>query len=158
MDLRKPKIFNDFDLSNEKGLSNFLVGAANKKDIIQYTAYENLDIISSGPIPPNPSELLLDESLSELIEELKKEYAYIVLDTPPVGLVADAFQMMQYSDANIYMCRQSYTDKNLLKIIDEKYIVKLLKAFHIHKTGKTTKYEKFWIWYEFVKGDKSPSQ
>jgi Mrp family chromosome partitioning ATPase len=58
----------------------------------------HLDVILSGPVPPNPSELIMSDGMSELIEELKKTYDYIILDTPPVGLVSDALELAQYSD------------------------------------------------------------
>ena len=121
VDLRKPKIFNDFGLENNIGLSNYLIGDSSSNEIIQKTNNEFLDIILSGPIPPNPSELLLDDNLEVLLNELKLKYDYIILDTPPVGLVSDAYQLMQYSDVNIYIARQSYTEKGILKGIDIKY-------------------------------------
>jgi len=121
VDLRKPKIFGDFNISNDKGLSNYLIGQVSLDEVIQSTDYEFLDIISAGPIPPNPSELLLEGAFDELIAELKQKYDYIVLDTPPVGLVADAYQLMHHADVVLYMSRYNYTDKTLLRTIDEKY-------------------------------------
>ncbi len=61
------------------------------------------DLIAAGPIPPNPSEFLLDAKFRELITWLKQQYDYIVMDTPPVTLIADAFELMRYSDANMYV-------------------------------------------------------
>ena len=72
VDLRKPKIYNDFALSNTVGLSNYLAGLLSLKEVVQHTTIENLDIISAGPIPPNPSELLLGKRFGELINELRK--------------------------------------------------------------------------------------
>ena len=121
LDLRKPKIFDDFNLSNDVGVVNYLIGQASLGEITQESGTPYLDIILAGPIPPNPAELLISDQMAELMAELKKEYDYIVLDTPPVGLVADALELMQYADANLYMIRQGYTKKGMLALVNEKY-------------------------------------
>src|SRR5690606_33475373 len=120
MDMRKPKIFGDFDLNNKIGLSNYLSGAVSKEEILQNTQIEMLDIITSGPIPPNPSELLLTEDLGNLITELESVYDYIVIDTPPVALVSDAYDLMKFADATLYVTRFDYTYRGLLKNISDK--------------------------------------
>ncbi|MCL4170109.1 UNVERIFIED_CONTAM: hypothetical protein GTU68_009854, partial [Idotea baltica] len=89
-DLRKPKLHLDFEVGNELGVVNYLIGQKSLKEIIQPTQIPNLDIITSGPVPPNPSELLISDAAEEMMAILKEEYDYIVIDTPPVGLVADA--------------------------------------------------------------------
>lgn len=72
LDLRKPKIFEDFDLKNEAGVVNYLIGNNSVEDIIQPSKIPYLDIITAGPIPPNPSELLMTDQMETLMEELKK--------------------------------------------------------------------------------------
>jgi len=121
LDLRKPKIFDDFDLHNEIGAVDYLEGESNVTDIIQKTDYKNLDVITSGKIPPNPSEILMGEKIDQLIAELKTKYDYIIMDTPPIGLVADGINLMKFADASLYMIRQDYTKKGMLNIINEKY-------------------------------------
>ncbi|GAL81800.1 tyrosine-protein kinase Wzc [Algibacter lectus] len=121
LDLRKPRIFGDFELKNDIGVVNYLIGQNSLEDIVQQTKVENLDIITSGPIPPNPSELLISEIMDALIAELKEKYDYIILDTPPVGLVADALELLEYADASLYVVRQDYTQKEMLTLINEKY-------------------------------------
>ena len=121
MDLRKPKIFNEFNLTNKKGLSNYLSGNSNLDEVIQKTKVDTLDIIIGGPIPPNPAELLLSDTLNELIQQLKSDYDFIVLDTPPVILVADALELMKYADATLYISRFNYTYRGLLQSISDKY-------------------------------------
>ena len=118
-DMRKPKIFNDFNLSNDKGLSSYLSNQNTKHEVIQKTDFENLDIILSGPIPPNPSELLSLDKMKDLIEELKKTYQHIIIDTPPVGLVTDPLILMKYSDINIYVVKQNFTTKDMLHNFNE---------------------------------------
>ncbi|GHC60052.1 exopolysaccharide transport family protein [Ulvibacter litoralis] len=121
LDLRKPKIFGDFNLDNSIGVVNYLIGDKDLNNVIQKTQVAHLDIISSGPIPPNPSELLMGERMEELIGQLKTKYDYIILDSPPLGLVADSLELMKFADATIYMVRQNYTRRGMFSLINEKY-------------------------------------
>tara|TARA_Y100000813_G_scaffold56541_1_gene39705 strand:+ start:1658 stop:4078 length:2421 start_codon:yes stop_codon:yes gene_type:complete len=121
-DMRKPKIFNDFKLTNDIGLSSYLSSQNSKEEVIQNTEYENLDIILSGPIPPNPSELLSLNKMEEFIKELKKTYQNIIIDTPPIGLVTDGLILMNHSDVNIYVIRQNFTTKDMLNNFNETII------------------------------------
>lgn len=113
-DMRKPKIFDDFNLSNDKGLSSFLSNQCTKEEVIQKTKFDNLDIILSGPIPPNPSELLNLSKMKEFVNNLKKDYQHIVIDTPPIGLVTDGLILMKHSDVNVYVIRQNFTTKDMV--------------------------------------------
>jgi len=121
LDLRKPKIFDDFDLSNDIGIVNYLIQDKTLAEVIQPSTIAHLDIILAGPIPPNPSELLISEGMQDFMNELKTQYDYIVLDTPPLGLVADSLEIMPYADATLYMVRQGYTKKPMLGLINDKY-------------------------------------
>ncbi|NAS29813.1 polysaccharide biosynthesis tyrosine autokinase [Flavobacteriaceae bacterium R38] len=121
LDLRKPKIFDDFDITNDIGVVNYLIGEKTLGEIKQKTRHEYLDIITSGPIPPNPAELIISDKMKLFIDELKKTYDYIILDTPPLGLVADAIELANYADASLYIVRQSKTKKGMLNFINNKY-------------------------------------
>ncbi len=121
LDLRKPKLHDDFSASNEVGVVNYLIGQKGIQEIIQPTEIDNLDIVTCGPIPPNPSELLLSNQTSELMDYLRNHYDYIIIDTPPVGLVADAIELFRYADAVMYIVRQNYTQRSMPKMIDDKY-------------------------------------
>ncbi|MBY0425530.1 MAG: polysaccharide biosynthesis tyrosine autokinase [Cytophagales bacterium] len=120
-DMRKPKLYEELKLKNEVGLSNYLSGSANLDEVIQKTSVEHMDFISSGIIPPNPAELIMGQRMEQIIEELRKRYDYIVIDTPPIGLVIDAFVLMKYSDTNIYVVRHNYSKRQGLLEINEKY-------------------------------------
>jgi Mrp family chromosome partitioning ATPase len=109
LDLRKPKLFAEFNLSNEVGIVNYLI-KQKTREITNHTHIPFLDVILSGPIPKIPSEMILSEGMGELIEELKKN-DYIILDTPPVGLVSDALELVQYCDVTLYIIRQNFTKK-----------------------------------------------
>lgn len=121
LDLRKPKIFGDFNLDNTFGVVNYLIGQKTADEIIQKTEIAFLDVITSGPIPPNPAELILSETMKDLLDDLKKRYDYIILDTPPVGLVSDALELAQYCDATLYVVRQNVTKKGMLALVNDKH-------------------------------------
>lgn len=113
-DLRKPKLFKEFGLTNNIGLSSYLSNKENLDSIIQTSVKTpNLDIITSGPIPPNPAELIASDKCKQLFDELKEKYDYIIIDTPPLGLVTDAFLLMKYTDVNLFIVRQDVTNKNI---------------------------------------------
>lgn len=119
-DLRKPKIFEDFKLDNEKGISTWLIGKDSLKEIIKETPYENLSLISAGPIPPNPSELTSLEKTNELINLLKENYDYIVIDTSPIGIVSDTYHLASLADTSLFVVRPKKTLKDLFeRTIDE---------------------------------------
>ncbi len=120
LDLRKPKIFDDFKIQNKLGVVNFLIGQNTLEEVIQNTHIPYLDVITSGPIPPNPSELILGDSMKDLIEQLKKKYDYIILDTPPVGLVSDALELSQFCDLTLYVVRQNFTKKGMLTLLNNR--------------------------------------
>ncbi|HKR03098.1 MAG TPA: polysaccharide biosynthesis tyrosine autokinase [Bacteroidia bacterium] len=116
LDLHKPKQANAFNLKNDVGVTSFLVGKASLNDIILETPVENLSVILTGPRTPNASELILDPMLEEMIQELKSRFEYIILDTPPVGLLSDALVMMKYSDLNLYVLKANYSKRDFVDI------------------------------------------
>jgi tyrosine-protein kinase Etk/Wzc len=113
-DLRKPKIYDEFGLNNLKGVSTYLIGRDPLNEIIQASGYDNLSIISSGPIPPNPSELASSAKTKELFAELKKMFDYIIVDSAPLGAVSDTFSLAQVVDITIILVRHNKTVKNVL--------------------------------------------
>lgn len=121
LDLRKPKLFNDFGWKNDMGASNYLVGAHTLDQVIRKTENPFLDIIISGPTPPNPAELLSKPLMGQMLAELKKRYDFIVIDTPPIGVVSDAFILLNQSDVNLYVVRQGYSRLEFLKTLDDLY-------------------------------------
>ncbi|MFT7823242.1 MAG: polysaccharide biosynthesis tyrosine autokinase [Sulfurimonas sp.] len=113
-DIRKPTLHERFGIELGKGLSSLLAGHADFAEVIQQSGYENLDVITSGPIPPNPSELIQSERMEVLMEKLKEVYDVVILDTPPVGLVTDARILMQHADVNMYLFRSGYSKKEFV--------------------------------------------
>ncbi|MFA6245515.1 MAG: polysaccharide biosynthesis tyrosine autokinase [Mucilaginibacter sp.] len=104
-DLRRSKLHKTFKVPNDIGLSTYLSRQTELDDIILKTGQENLDLIISGPVPPNPSELLHSLRMDELIKELKTRYDVIMIDTAPIGLVSDAIPLIRVSDINIFVIR-----------------------------------------------------
>jgi len=118
-DMRKPKIFEDFGVKNDIGLSTFLSGQEDDyTKIIKKTPYDNLDLILSGPIPPNPSELLFSGNFEKMITELKKTYDVVILDTPPVGLVSETLDLLTLVDFTLFVFRQNYSEKSFIDAVN----------------------------------------
>ncbi|HVF80474.1 MAG TPA: polysaccharide biosynthesis tyrosine autokinase, partial [Flavisolibacter sp.] len=109
LDLRKPKISKLLQLINDVGISNYLVGQATITDIIKPTEIKDLFVLPSGIIPPNPAELIQKERFRQLMTEVKSRFDYVIIDTAPVGPVADAFLLNEYTDATVFMVRQNKT-------------------------------------------------
>jgi capsular exopolysaccharide synthesis family protein len=114
-DLRRPNQHIKMKLDNSDGLSSYMTKNSNSEEIIKKTPIENLFFISAGPIVPNPSELMESGMLDELINDLKTRFDYIIIDTTPVGIVADATLMMKYASNILLVIRNNYTSKEILK-------------------------------------------
>ncbi|TGE29286.1 polysaccharide biosynthesis tyrosine autokinase [Hymenobacter metallicola] len=132
-DLRRPTVASYFNLdaTPEHGLSSYLMGLSTLDDCRQSSGVPNLDVICCGPIPPNPTELLESTRMDNLLTELRQAYDYILLDTPPVGYVAEFFVLVRHLDANIYVVRQNYTDRGLVGQINELYDEKKVKQLYM---------------------------
>ena len=127
LDLRKPKLSEHFNIPRHEGLSTYLIGKAAMQEIIKLTNIANLSLIPSGPIPPNPSELISNGRLQELLAYLGTQYDYILIDTAPVNPVTDAFILSPMCDVTLYVVRHAYTPKIFLKKLEEKLKTKSLK-------------------------------
>ena len=114
-DLRKPKIFQDFNLSNERGVTTWLIGKDKLQDIIQETSYKNLSVISSGPIPPNPSELTALEKTRELLLLLKEKFDYVIIDSSPIGIVSDTYYLASLADTCLLVVRSGKTFRDIFE-------------------------------------------
>jgi len=131
LDLRKPRIHKMLDIENNKGLSTYLSGIDKYNEIIQKTAIENLYYTPAGPIPPNPAELIESQKMKEFFDKARKEFDYIIIDTPPIAVVTDALLIASLTDMYLLVVRQRYTSKNTLGLIQELYRNKTLKNIGI---------------------------
>jgi capsular exopolysaccharide synthesis family protein len=121
-DIRKPKVLSGLGMSKRPGITNFLMGKAELEDLITTVPeHENLHVLACGPIPPNPSEMLLDGKVTELFEKLTSMFSVVVIDTAPVGMVGDALTLSKFADCTLYLVRQGHTYKKQIALIDELY-------------------------------------
>lgn len=121
-DIRKPKILSHLNLPKRPGFTNYLLGKVAAEDLpIPVPEQNNLFVLAAGPIPPNPSELLLDPKLNTLFDYLKANFDAIIMDTAPVGMVSDALTLSRFADSTLFIVRQGHTFKKQVGMIDEYY-------------------------------------
>lgn len=117
LDIRLPMLAQNLDLPSTPGVTTYLSGAISDVDkLIQH--HRNCDIIVAGPVPPNPSELLLSGRIDQLINELIQRYDYVIIDSAPIGLVSDTFSLAKFSDIVLYVTRANYTKKSFIKYLN----------------------------------------
>ena len=122
MDLRKPKLATYMGVPQGKGITNYLVGQNSLDEIIQpFKDHTNLSYITSGPTPPNPAELILSDKMKDLLKELSERYDYVLIDTPPIGLVSDALLLREFVDNILVVVRHKYTHKMMVRHLDNMY-------------------------------------
>ncbi len=119
LDLRKPRIHKILNLPNKRGMSTYLSSNCTFDEIVQKTEVDNLWYAASGPIPPNPAELIERSTMAEFLKEAKKRFDFIILDTPPVAIVTDALLLSLHADMMMFVVRQRYSSRNTLNLIEE---------------------------------------
>jgi tyrosine-protein kinase Etk/Wzc len=131
-DIRKPKVLVGLGINKKSGITNFLLGKAELQDLVmQVPDQPNLWVLPCGPIPPNPSELLLDPKVTEMFSWLREHFDVIFIDTAPVGMVSDAMTLGKFADCTLYLARQGHTFKKQITLIDEFYQEKKLPRVSI---------------------------
>jgi capsular exopolysaccharide synthesis family protein len=130
LDMRRPRLDRILESGNV-GLSSFLIGDCGFSEIVNKTGSPNLYFVSSGPVPPNPSELIESVKMKEFMSRAKEEFEYIILDTPPMGIVSDALLIKSYSDINIFVIRQGFSYKSTLELIQSAFEKKEFKNLSI---------------------------
>ena len=118
LDMRKSTLHEKFKLPNTTGMSTLLAQKSTLEEVIQDTTHDNLKVITSGPKPPNPTGLIMSDRLESIIYKLMGEYDYILIDSPPIGLVADAMKIMRLSDITLMVLRANYSTKDFIKNIN----------------------------------------
>ncbi len=118
-DLRKPRLHSIFAVNNKFGLSTYLIGHHSFKEVLQTTETPNMYFVNSGPIPPNPAELLGTDEFEQFINEAREQFDYIVMDNAPVTLVTDGLLTGKHADTNLFILRQSYSNKSQIKFINQ---------------------------------------
>ena len=126
-DLRKPKLSEQLQISRQVGLSTYLIGKIAETEIVKPTSFENLFLIPAGPIPPNPSELISNGRISELLAYLDETFDYIIIDTAPVNPVTDAYILSPVADVTLFVIRHDYTPKMFLQKLEQQHKISTLK-------------------------------
>lgn len=112
LDLHKPKVATGLGMTSATGLSTVLIGKVGWREVVMPTQFDNFSVILAGPTPPNASELILSKHLQQLFEEASRIYDYVIVDTPPVGLITDALLMMRYADATLFVVNTRFASKD----------------------------------------------
>jgi len=131
LDVRKPKLGEYIGIDNGPGITLYLSGHLDRNDLIRPSGiHPNLSVITAGPVPPNPGELMAKPLLDDLILELKKTYDFIILDTAPLGMVSDAFTLNRFADVSLYLVRADYTPKKHIEDATKLYHQKKIKNMY----------------------------
>lgn len=122
LDIRKPRLAEYIEVDNKNGITLYLSGHLDKKELIKPSGlHHNLSVITAGAIPPNPNELIAKPILDELIQDFRDSYDYIIIDTPPVGVVSDSFLLNRLADVNLFVVRADYTPKKYIEEANNYY-------------------------------------
>lgn len=160
-DLRRPMLHEIFGLKNTRGLSTFIAGASDMNNIIQDVPVKNLSVITSGPTPPNPSELLISKRLKELIHALKDKFDFVIIDTPPVMSISDTLIVSKIVDAGLIVTRFGKTTYEMMNHglksmadIESKIIGTVINAVDEKKSGYHYYYHYNKEYYRYHSSDK----
>ncbi|MDR0734063.1 MAG: polysaccharide biosynthesis tyrosine autokinase [Dysgonamonadaceae bacterium] len=137
LDIRRPKMNTYLGLPNRKGLISYLLKEESDIDklIVKNVNGSNLDILVSGPVPPNPNELLIEKTLDDLFAALRQRYEYIIIDSSPVGSVSDAFLLKRISDVSLFVMRGGLTPKSAISLVNNIYKEKRLNNLKLVLNG-----------------------
>lgn len=155
LDIRKPRLAELFEIDNHKnGITNVLIlDDPTEEDIaaelLPSEVNRNLDLLMSGPIPPNPAELIARPSLEKILNILKEKYDYVIIDTAPIGLVTDTLQISRVADTTVYVCRADYTPKESFKYINTLAEEKKLPNMSIVINGIDMSKKKYGYYYGY---------
>lgn len=121
LDIRRPALAHRFNLNNQRGVTTYLSGQEKDVHALIHPSQlnPNLFILPAGPVAPNPNELLMAHTMGEMMEELRKEYDYIIIDSAPIGIVSDTFLIMRYSDLQIFVTRANYSSRRGLRVLHQ---------------------------------------
>lgn len=143
LDLHKPKIHKVLKLMVDKGISTVLIGKSKVEEAILPTGIKNMDVLPVGPIPPNPSELVHSELLKDILRYAKENYEFVIIDTPPIGLISDALILMKYADINLFVINTKFNSKDSISNIEDIVESHQLKNFAYILNGVKIKYSKY---------------
>lgn len=144
-DMHKPRVHNTFGLDNVSGISTFIIGKTDLNECKVQSQVENLDIVTAGPVPPNASELVVNKKVDELIERLKAEYDYVILDTPPLILISDSLVLMRVADTGLYVMNTEKASRQGVRYLEE--VLEQNKIGHVALLLNNIKQKKWKYYY-----------
>jgi len=154
LDLHKPKIHTALQLKSDLGISNILIGKCSPSEAVIKSQIENLDVILSGPTPPNASELILSAQLKELINFGRANYDYVIVDTPPMGIISDALVLMMNSDVNLFVINAKRGSTEALNFAQELVENNKIGHFAFVLNSVKPKFSKYYYkGYQYEYGD-----
>lgn len=159
-DLRRPVVHSIFNLKKDKGITNFLLGKLKFNDVVKPTIIDNLFVVSSGPLPPNPSELLASKEMDQFIEEAKSEFDLILFDSPPIIAVTDAAIMTSKLEGTILVIKAHQTQKHavqrakmLLNNVNANIVGCVLNGVNVQKAFGSAYYHYYYHYYSYYGHD-----
>lgn len=136
-DVRRPVLAKRFGLDNQRGLTTYLSGQEHNIDRLlgQSSLNHNLFILPAGPVPPNPNELLMSPNMDKLMENLRREFDYVIIDSAPIGVISDTFLIIHHSDLQLYVTRANYSNRGSLKTLHNAVRLKKMDNAYIVING-----------------------
>ena len=144
LDLHKPRIQKALEMEADIGISTFMIGTNMLNEIVKPTHIPNLYTILSGPLPPNPSDIVLSEKLKELIDYAKANFDYVLIDTPPAGMLSDASYLMQYADINLFVLNTKFATKQIIRLFEKIVRDNSIKDVYLVLNGVKRKRSKYY--------------
>jgi tyrosine-protein kinase Etk/Wzc len=136
LDLHKPRVYQRFGITQPtSGITSYITGNNSIEEIVSPTAVPNLSCIYSGPIPPNPSEFVLSEKMKELIQYAKENFDFVIIDTPPAGLLSDSVYLIQNADATIFVLNTKTATKKVINFVEDLVVDNNLKNINFLLNG-----------------------
>lgn len=136
-DVRRPVLARRFGLDNQRGLTTYLSGQEHNLDrlIVQSPLNPNLYILPAGPVPPNPNELLMSPNMDKLMETLRRDYDFVVVDSAPIGVISDSFLIVHHTDLQLFVSRANYSSRGSLKALHSAVNLKKLSNVYVVVNG-----------------------
>ncbi|MCM1440709.1 MAG: polysaccharide biosynthesis tyrosine autokinase, partial [Roseburia sp.] len=136
-DVRRPVLARRFGLDNQRGLTTYLSGQEHNLDrlIVPSQLNPNLFILPAGPVPPNPNELLMSPNMDKLMETLRAQYDYVIIDSAPIGVISDSFLIVHQSDVQLFVTRANYSSRGSLKTLHNAVNLKKLTNVYVVVNG-----------------------
>ena len=154
-DLRKPRIYRHLSIDRENGLSDLLCGLITIDKAIKHCPEHRIDCITSGQIPPNPAELLGSEPMAEFLQQISRDYDYVIIDTPPLNVVSDALPIIRESDGVVIVVRANgSTHPEVQKVMESLEFIdaKVLGFIYNFAEDKRSRYSRYKYGYDYGYG------